>query len=401
MAHGIKNMSRQNVCPICGKPDYCGWMPASDGGDLVFCNRCTEPLAKGDGVMGHDGNYYIKVGMTRSEHPVFEEANQRLAKQKLKQGMEVKYVKPEVLAPRTLTPVDIIEPLDNKKLDAMYQCLLDNLFLEDADREYLLEEGWSNELIDRYKIRTFPMSDYERFKKKGTPESYSRNPWRKTLGKKLEDEFGSLAGMPGAYQNTNGNWTFYGEEGILFPLFDADGCLYRLRIRLHHPKPDGGKYRNFSSFKEDKEAAEQGFLMNKLPKGSRAGNNIGFYMNPSFDDMHLAYITEGEKKGIYGESILKNPFISIPGISSYAKLFEGKKGMRPVDTLKSRGIHILVIAYDADKKNNPMVWESQEKTVEKLKKEGFTVGVANWNIEEGKGIDDLLKNGGRPLYDLR
>ena len=38
--------------------------------------------------------------------------------------------------------------------------------------------------------------------------------------------------------------------------------------------------------------------------------------------------------------------------------------------------------------------------LQKLKEEGFTVGVAEWNIEHGKGIDDLLCNGYRPQYVL-
>ncbi len=400
MAHGIKNMSRQKRCPICGKPDYCGWFPAQDGGLLLFCQRYTEEMQNGEGVIGLDGNYYIKVGKTRSGNSMFEEANQRLAKQRLKEGIDIGNLKTVNIQPRALTPVNIVEPLSNKRLHEMYRFLLDHLYLDDKDREYLHREGWSDELIDRYNIKTFPVTDFERFQNREAGAA-SKNPWRKTLGKMLEKEFGSLAGMPGAYRNTKGEWTLYGEDGILFPQLDQDGNYYRLRIRLHHTGEKGGKYRNFSSFIVNKEEEQKGFLVNKLDGGSQAGNQLGYYMNKSRDDMYAWYITEGEKKGIYGEDCLKSPFVSLPGVSSWSKLFDGKAGERAVDFFRTMGVKIVIVVFDADKICNPMVYKKQEELVEKLQEENFLVGIGNWDPSLGKGIDDLLRAGHKPTYQLR
>lgn len=400
MAHGIQNMNRNNRCPICGKPDWCGWMDARNGGQLVFCHRTdSSSLTKGkDGVIGHDGNYYIFVGLSRSGSPVFEEANQRLAKQRLEEGLDVKNFDTSTIQKKVLTPVDIVEPLsDHKKLSAVYNRLLDLLVLEEEDYLYLLSEGWTDELIKKHKVKSFPVDDYTRFKNQGC--IHSKNPWRVSLGKTLSAEFDSLCGIPGAYRNQKGNWTFAPAAGILFPLYDENGDIYRLRVRVKNVK-EGGKYRNFSSYRVDKKAEEQGFLMNLFADGCRAGNHLGFYMNRAVDDMYLAYITEGEKKGILGNSILKNPFISVPGVNSFEKLTEGSQGNRPVDVLKKMGIQIFVIAFDADKNTNSAVLSYEKKTIEMLKNEGFQIGIAYWDMVQGKGIDDLLANGYRPNYQL-
>ena len=44
----------------------------------------------------------------------------------------------------------------------------------------------------------------------------------------------SLAGVPGAYVNDRGQWTFNSRSGIVFPIYDAEGLIYRLRVRLDY-----------------------------------------------------------------------------------------------------------------------------------------------------------------------
>jgi len=94
------------------------------------------------------------------------------------------------------------------------------------------------------------------------------------------------------------------------------------------------------------------------------------------------------------------PFVSIPGVSSWGFLLSKKGGERPVDLLKRKGVRIFIVAFDADRETNERVMQAQKATIQALKEEGFTVGVAEWNIEHGKGIDDLLCNGYRPQYVL-
>jgi len=310
--------------------------------------------------------------------------------------------------------------------------------LDDVHRDYLHKEKWSDELIEKHQIRSLPERDFTRFKYKNT---FSKNKYRKTLGNMIAEKFGkdSLIGVPGAYMDNAGNWTFAGQKGLVFPLYDAEGYIYRLRIRMDYMdvnremqkegnisfyEEDGvkhyltpmkgfytlengekvyekvrGKYRNLSSFREDDDAAKQGIIKNTYTKGCESGNQLGIYYNAQRDNMFICYVTEGEKKGIYCNEKLRAPFISVPGVDSWGKLLEGEVGHRQIDILKKRGVMMFVIAYDADKAVNAKVLDCETKVIEALKKEGFAIGVANWNALYGKGIDDLLAGGHLPTYE--
>lgn len=394
MAHGIRNFSLSHRCPICNGPDWCGMQDSNDGGEIIICQRDTVKT----NLIGHDGNFYVYVADSkRAGASIFEEASQKHAKDEMKKGHNISFDYAKLETRKPLSPIDIITPLPNEKLNPIYNSLLDKLILEPQHREWLLKEGWTDSLMEQYKIRSFPESDFIRFKDKA---KYSRNIWRKNLAVKLIEEYGSIEGVPGAFINDSGHWTFSGKAGILFPMYDIMGQLYRLRLRLDDDNAAGGKYRNFSSWRQDEEAAKQGFLQNSYHLGCQASNNLSFIINPSRDDMYIAYITEGEKKAILGEHLLRAPFISVPGVNSHAKLIEGKPGRRPIDYLKRRGIKILIIAFDADKKENEKVMASEMRTIEILRNEGFIIGLAEWDIYFGKGIDDLLVKGRKPSYVL-
>lgn len=133
--------------------------------------------------------------------------------------------------PITYREVNHIDPLPHKQLDRIYRTMLSLLVLDDVHRQYLRKEGWSDELLTQHMIRSFPERDFVRFK---FSNHFSRCPYRKTLAKKVMETLNldNLTGVPGAYQDEKGNWTFTGPKGILFPLYDQDGWLYGLRIRM-------------------------------------------------------------------------------------------------------------------------------------------------------------------------
>ena len=171
----------------------------------------------------------------------------------------------------------------------------------------------------------------------------------------------------------------------------------------HSFRKDGmfkGKYRNFSSFAADEEEEKNNRIVNVYQSGVASGNKLSFYSDCSRDDMYIAYITEGEKKGAYSNFTMRAPFISLPGVDSWKLLFKGKNGERPVDVLKADGCRIIVVAFDADKGTNATVLDRERKTVEALRDEGFILGVASWDIHLGKGIDDLLAAGYKPSYEV-
>lgn len=438
MAKNIRNVSKAHPCPICGKPDWCGYMPASDGGELVICQRDVEQA----NAIGLDGQFYVVVGISKNGITIFEEANQRRAKELARDGSKSNYnnfSKVKIPEVKTLTVVDQVIARSNKELDTIYRTMLSFLSLEPVHREYLHKEGWTDEMIRKNNIVSFPEKDFSRFKYRKNVKFV--NPYRKRLATLVMNklEIDNLRGVPGAYRDAKENWTFAGRSGIFFPQPDINHLIYRLRLRMDfrdinseiHSNTNGddwyidkgkkyyihmggiyqvndkgkkeydksiGKYRNFASYYIDKEEEKRGFLVNVYNEGCEAGNQLAFYYNEQRDDMHIVYATEGEKKGMFSNEILRAPFISFPGINSWSLLFDGKVGERPVDILKKKGVNIFIIAFDADKSINKRVLAAEQQTIEALRKEGFIIGIAEWDMKIGKGLDDLLSKGYKPEF---
>lgn len=435
MAFGFKDASNARRCPICGKPDWCGYQVIPEG-ELWTCMRNTE-AQKHEGVMGYDGRYYLCVGISRSDNRCFMEAVQLKAAEEQHGGNFVPKM-PE------LEYVDPVEQLPDHLLDKYYHAMCAHLKLENVHREYLHKEGWTDEMIEKYQVVSFPEKDFSRFKFR--KDVKSPNPYRKRLAKEMLADLGNpvngLKGLPGAFQQGD-DWTFTGPSGILFWQYNPKHQIVGVRVRMDYLDvnaevvrdshgsyymeqgekwyvqpmkgaykllPDGtksfrkdgmykGKYRNFSSFHADEEQEKQYRMVNVYKNGVAAGNKLSFYSDPSRDDMFIAYITEGEKKGAFANYTMRAPFVALPGVDSWKLLLKGEKGERPVDVLKAGGCKVIVVAFDADKATNATVLSRERQTVEGLKAEGFTLGVASWDINLGKGIDDLLAAGYKPGYE--
>lgn len=382
-------------CPICGKPDWCASFDGEDGYTFIVCKRDIQKT----NIQGIDGEFYMYIGDSKKENnSIFENAHQHVVRTGANNPHSYKKFKEQ--SARRLEREEEVKPLQNSKLDEIYRELLSMLILEDRHREYLKKEGWTDEMIQAYQIKSFPVNDYERRQN----NIKTKNPKRSELGRRLYEKFGDLTGVPGAMiREYNGSryWTFAGYDGIIFPVPDVNRKIYRLRIRLENPPAKGGKYRNLSSYKE-KEV--DGKLVNIYENGTRSGNAIGFYDRNCYvpNDYYCTYLTEGEKKSMVGNSKLAAPFISVPGVNSFGLLIERDKetGKRMIDDLKEKGTKVLIIAFDADKTTNAKVMQSEKDACNLLKNEGFILGIASWDIALGKGIDDLILNGYRPRYTL-
>lgn len=442
MSYGIKEVSNTRRCPICGKAEWCGFQNAPDG-ELVICKRETNAV-KNEGKIGYDGRYYLCVGISRGDNRCFMEAAQLKFAMDVRNASDVKEFIPRIPEPPVV--VDPIEQLPDHLLDKYYRTMMRHLKLEDFHREYLHKEGWTDEMIEKYNIVSFPERDYVRYNLRKNLRR--KNLYRKSLAKEMLADLGNpnngLMGLPGAFLNGE-SWTFTGPAGIIFWQYNALHQVVGARIRMDYTDvryttqqdaegtyfledgvkwylvpmkgayrilPDGtrsyrkdgmfkGKYRNFSSYRADeKEEQENNRLVNIYAKGVAAGNKLSFYFDSARDDMYIAYITEGEKKGAFANYMMRAPFIALPGVDSWRLLFKGKNGERPIDILKNNGCKIIVVTYDADKGTNETVLDREQKTVEALRQEGFVLGVASWDINLGKGIDDLLASGRKPSYEV-
>lgn len=72
-------------------------------------------------------------------------------------------------------------------------------------------------------------------------------------------------------------------------------------------------------------------------------------------------------------------------------------GLSWLDFLKRIGCKNIVVAYDADKNTNENVALYERRLVELLKRHEFLTYTANWNFGFGKGLDDILVLGLRPI----
>jgi predicted P-loop ATPase len=111
----------------------------------------------------------------------------------------------------------------------------------------------------------------------------------------------------------------------------------------------------------------------------------------------IAYITEGNFKAMKAcESDIL--CFSIPGIYNFQYQDENREKylMPSIMDLKNKGIHTIVIAYDADCLTNPDIHKASILFAEVLIANGFGAKIATgaWNPEDGKGMDDAISKNG-------
>lgn len=407
------SVSRHDRCPICGKSDWCRFLPANSkvpGARMINCKRDTVFQ---DQVSSVDGRTYIFIKKCNDLSSLYVEEEIRRKEQEIwrqEHGCNAKGRKEKPIKKGREQPVvqqrseeykvhGACKPLDDQRLDGIYREFLSLLGLNTGHRTYLLKEGWAKELIEKSLARSLPPA-----REYTPPQTNGRRRYRsrREITEELVRKFGDLKGVPGFYEK-GGSWTFAGKQGLLFPLYNWKGQIYRLRIRVDYPEMDENgkaknKYHNFSSFREEKR--EDGTLYNYYLNGTQANSRIGFY-NQFTKDHYVVYITEGEKKSLVANYVLGHPVICVPGVNSFGKVFEAdESGISVIDHAIGLGAKVFVIAYDADKSINAKVLQCEGALVERLKEKGVQIALADWNIGFGKGLDDILGIGIRPNLNM-
>lgn len=353
--------------------------------------------------------------------------------------------------------------LSNRELDERYRYLLSMLYLETKHRLQLKAE-WESELypclldtlIKQYQIRSMPPVDKIRF----ASEEKFNNPFRSIIIKKMIERFGTLEGIPGFYMRSgsywdtkpvNERWTMVPLEGIIFPCYDKNSLLYRIRIKDDYPDvelkkehvsnfngkkgifhhfydKDGnhcwnftakgespvivygknineislsskgmptfgkikGKYKNISSVAEK---MVDGVIVNMLKKGCRSGSPYSLYYTKK-DDFKIVIGTEGEKKGMVSNYIKLAPTVSIPGVWCFSCIFEkDETGESLIDWLKKQGMKAFLLCFDADKNENADVKNAEKAFIKELIKHDVVPLIGSWSNKFDKGMDDILLMG--------
>lgn len=260
-----RSCTRSFPCAVCGREDWCFMGEYSDG-NLWFCASRKE-----DTVIGIDGNTYVLKGVTSHNYARYEEQSQAERNKRnwaeeqsrinpnwknmgysfRKNNLQPKPVKEPMEIEKIV--VDEVAPLSNKRLHEIYSFMLDQLVLEDHHKNALFNEwndgigadiGLGNIILSNWPIRSLPMNDSARFK-----GGYNlKNITRKELIDRMVTKYGSLKGVPGFYLKTSqwtdrntgrvyqtSNWSMVNTSGIVYPVFDSNGYIYRIRIGDEHP----------------------------------------------------------------------------------------------------------------------------------------------------------------------
>ncbi|MGE4282814.1 MAG: DUF3854 domain-containing protein [Clostridia bacterium] len=352
------------ICPICGHEGWCA--TSEDTGKLfIICKRDTLKA---------------NVSIFKYIKDTNNEGNSLFVYEPSGSGYEINF--------QAAAKGNIVERMKDISLDCINRKLLSMLTLEDHHRQKLKTDGFTDELISRYSIKSFPVRDFERKKS----NIQSKNPLRWQLAKELHNSYGDLKGFPGAFlssYNDKTYWSLAGYDGILFPIENIYGEIVMMQIRLDNPS-NGGKYRVLSSEGE------------RFPHGCGPSSRVGLCKPKVLGDTYICYVTEGIKKAIITSERLGALTATVQGVNSWSELInENDRNERFIDILKNRyGTRIFIIAYDNDKYRNAKVMDSQKRVIDTLKNEGFCVGVAEWDSYCGKGIDDMLNNGYKPMYHI-
>jgi len=250
-------------------------------------------------------------------------------------------------------------PIDPELCDRVYRFVLGRCPLSDDHRCQFHDRGFSDALIATGHYGSLTEAT------------------RDVVAAAAVDAFGEsiIGAVPGFSRKKDGSPSLFAHTGILIPVVDDLGHIYRLRVRPDdETKQAEGKYRHVSS-------PECGSGANLHVARPLAGNcqvdRIG--------------LTEGEIKANYAANHLGMTIISRPGIGVNADV--------PA-MLERLGVKEVDIFDDMDGNSNPAVAAHEGRLVEVLVSLGYVVRRATWP-EQFKGIDDCLVAGVMPMLEAR
>lgn len=471
-----RSVTPQNPCPICGKPDWC-YIIDGQNGPLFYCKRVREDSVVSGGEVynlvkttDQCGCYEAKSQQEAARAAFIEKLKAENPNYKPKSNSSYKKKAPKATASAVAGYVDRrdyeqqynLPTADGRILNKVYSTFLDCLILEDNHKKMLIDE-WGekifNNLTKRYPIKSMPMPDSARY----NYGQFFKSPWRKAIIETMkangvtDEEFSCT---PMFYQVGSGEdekWTFTGLAGCIFPVYNAEGNIIRLRVRDDYPHAKGvfegkegnfyfykdgwyfkgdsdpilvyqpksktykvnldkngiplsdgdkkskvdGKYKNLSSFKEMYDD-EKKIVFNKYKNGTQSGSYPSLYCKPT-DNFTVVYFTEGEKKAMVANEILGAPCVSFPGVGTFRTAFDEEHrccSKSIVEYCKERGLRRGVLCYDADKNNNAAVLMQEQNCVKWFVENNIELMIGDWTESFGKGLDDVLLKGIRPTLHL-
>lgn len=167
--------------------------------------------------------------------------------------------------------------------------------------------------------------------------------------------------VPGVWWGVPGRPIFKSPAGLVIPVRNSERFITAIQLRTDSGDP---KY--------------------WWPAGTGCPVHVPLSVTISPD--HPLWIVEGPLKADVVAAIAPGLLVtSVASVSTWKSI---------LPALKQWGVKQVVTAFDADWQTKQPVREQLEAFEEKLVYDGHRVQRAVWDINEGKGLDDLLHNGG-------
>lgn len=242
---------------------------------------------------------------------------------------------------------------DIERLDAVYSAFLGSLEFKESHRHNLINErGMLESSIVKNGYASVPESE-QRFK----------------VVQSLSESF-DLSGIPGFYQES-GKWVLHlTYSGFYVPFRDERGRIAGMQIRRDEPVKN--KYLWFSS---DKKAT-----------GAKSTNPIHVANFEAIRKYKNVFLTEGALKADIVANFTEAGLVAIGGVSSVNpdKLIDKISNSLPE-------VEKIVVAFDMDWQVKDEVRGAIFRLTEKLKNSSYKTLALTWDLNLGKGLDDILK----------
>jgi hypothetical protein len=253
------------------------------------------------------------------------------------------------------------EPLSEEESgfrDRAYRSLLEQMGLSGEHRGRLRARGLSDQVITANGYRSLDWKSAYL-----SPRPYRDFPEERlrTLPGFRQRKEEDYPPIPGVRPHTVTR--FKAGPGTLIPVRDARGRIVSGQVRLFDSA--GPKYRWLNSSRS----------LPHVPLGVTA-------------PCPVIRVTEGPLKADVASQLSPEiPTVGVGGVSAW-------RAALPL--LVQLGAEEVRLAFDADWQDNPAVANSLRAFGDELERRGYTVTSETWDKGLGKGIDDLLKAGGRP-----
>lgn len=276
----------------------------------------------------------------------------------------------------------IKDTASDKILNNVYTAFIKESSLSDEHRKYLKEKRFlSDEDIEKGGYFTFPSRIIMKSFEARLKREYGYNPI-------------ILRNVPGFCRNrVTGLFTFIKYKGLGICIKNADGLITGIQIRK-----DGDKVKKRYTWFSSAIIERKEKLGEKYEYATGASSRIAVAYPPK-----IAYKTLFITEGWFKAKCIANTFncvaISVQGIGNWKDILEQIKAIEKRISIVS--FNNIFIAYDADFAYNPQVFDQAMKMSKNLKKnlpelEQYYV---IWNVDKGKGIDDLIYSGNRNILN--